>query len=746
MAYFRSLWCAGICVLLAVGVCKAQPPGSPSVHPSALASYAPSGAGFTDQDVERAIAAGIEHLWATQKADGSWGLYKKGYPVGCSALPVYALLASGVSAQDPRMEKALEFLGTHGTDRTYALGLRANVWEMANRQTRGKYRKLLKKDVALLITSTKDGSYNYGCKGNRESSGDHSNSQYGLLGVWAGAAGGLEIPSAYWEMVIKYWMSVQNADGGWQYRDRGNKTTRTMTAAGIASLYVCFDNLFVDKFVKCDADLEFKPITRGLDWMEENFEKTLKDGGRLYYYLYGVERVGLACGYKYFGKADWYKLGTQRLLSQRKDGEGWGSIKNTSFALLFLARGRHPVLVNKLEYDADWNNRPRDAANLTRWISRSFERPVNWQIINLDVPVSEWHDAPILYLSGTEDPDFSDDQLDKLRRYVGQGGTLLTVTECGGSGFRKGIRDVYRKLFPDYELRRCGPRHDIYSVYFKTHGRPVLWEVSNGVRPLAFHCDQDLPRDWQTNRYATGARSFEAAANMYLYVTDKGALRARGTSPWPVNVPDGASSRVTVARIAWSGNDDPEPLAYERFARMMALHADTQVNLIGPVPAGEIPDGAQLAVLTGTGKLTLNDDQKAALKAFVEGGGTLLVDPAGGDEAFADSARDLLNKQFGRLRPLAPSAEVYHLPGHQIDKVSYRRKTRVMLGGSRRPTLVAAEVDGRTAVFFSRVDLTAGLVGYPATTVQGYEPGSVLEPGSPFKIVRNITLYAAGKR
>jgi hypothetical protein len=231
-----------------------------------------------------------------------------------------------------------------------------------------------------------------------------------------------------------------------------------------------------------------------------------------------------------------------------------------------------------------------------------------------------------------------------------------------------------------------------------------------------------------------------------LYVTDKGALRARGTSPWPVHVPSGAAREVSLVRIAWSGNDDPEPLAYERFARLMALHADTRVRVTGPVEAAEIPDGAQLAVLTGTGKLTLSDEQKAALKAFVEGGGTLLVDPAGGDEAFADSARQTLSKLFGQLRSLAPSAEVYRLPGYPIDKVSYRRKTRVMLGGTRRPTLMAAEVDGRSAVFYSRVDLTAGLVGYPATTVQGYDPGTVLDPGSPFRIVRNIALYAAGKK
>ena len=38
----------------------------------------------------------------------------------------------------------------------------------------------------------------------------------------------------------------------------------------------------------------------------------------------------------------------------------------TSFALLFLAKGRAPVLINKLRHspDQDWNNDPDDVRNI----------------------------------------------------------------------------------------------------------------------------------------------------------------------------------------------------------------------------------------------------------------------------------------------------------------------------------------------------------------------------------------------
>jgi uncharacterized protein DUF4159/squalene-hopene cyclase-like protein len=724
--------------------------------------------GFSDQDVEEAIRKAVDYLWSQQQPDGGWGNYQLGegsYPLGPTALACYALLESGIPPQEARMARALEMLGGRETEKTYTLGLRCNVWLAAARKDK-RFLQLLRKDVERLVTSTAKGSYDYDCRGDGGSGkwySDNSNSQYGLLGVWAGARAGLQIPQEYWVKATWHWAGTQLGDGGWGYNASG-QTTRTMTAAGVASLFVCFDNLLSSAtgFVRCrigpQETLAHLPIDRGLRWFDREFERTLSSSGWRYYYLYGLERVGLASGRKHFGGADWYKRGTEIIL---RDQQGDGAVGrsrrtiNTAFSLLFLIRGRNTVLFNKLQYPGDWNNRPRALASLTRWVGEAFERTVNWQVIPVDTPVEEWHDAPILFLAGHRAPSMQPEQIARLREYVYQGGTLFSVTEANGSGFRKGVRKLYEELFPGRSLELCPADHALRNVHFRLPGSLRLHAVSNGVRLLAIHCEDDLSLPWQLQDVGKKPVAFEAAANVAMYLTDKGAaLRRRGTSLWPdKKAPSGFGKTVKIARVRHAGNFDPEPFALERFAQLMARDHDVSVEQLGILAATDLPGSeAKLAFLTGTEPLELSDDEKAALKRFVDNGGTLLIDAAGGDareegaNGFIASASTMLKEIYPQrdLLLLSRTSPLFQLEGMEINRVQWRRRTRQRLGGAQPPTLEAILLeDDRPGVVFSAEDLTAGLVGYPSLSVDGYHPGTLEEPGSAFQLVRNVAMFAA---
>ena len=81
---------------------------------------------------------------------------------------------------------------------------------------------------------------------------------------------------------------------------------------------------------------------------------------------------------------------------------------NTCFAMLFLAKGRAPIVISKLKYNDDttntegkWNQRSsRDAANITHWIGRLLEGELAFQIVTLDAPLEDMIESPILYVAG----------------------------------------------------------------------------------------------------------------------------------------------------------------------------------------------------------------------------------------------------------------------------------------------------------------------------------------------------------
>ena len=187
--------------------------------------------------------------------------------------------------------------------------------------------------------------------------GDISNAQYGALGAWALADAGFEMPNLYWKISDRFWHLTQDASGSWPYTriawpyhagDRDNEVKPTMGVAGLATLFITQD--FVDDELRLIPKPD-KNIERGLAWLDKDFKPSDN-----FYYMYGVERVGLASGRKFFGTVDWYREGAANFVKLQQGDGSWGSSfpgadpqNSTAYALLFLSRGRLPIVVNTLE-------------------------------------------------------------------------------------------------------------------------------------------------------------------------------------------------------------------------------------------------------------------------------------------------------------------------------------------------------------------------------------------------------------
>lgn len=705
---------------------------------------------------------------------------------GLTALTTYALLASGMDQRADELKEPIHFLLTANLQGTYALGLSSQLVlflpekltrEMAKRNLALLYAGMIappermlrspqlwpdfygfysyftgfpqgtdERDAAKAMVLRNPGTaqpFEILPNGTRVIWYDRSNGQYAVLGMWALAENGGEIRNLYWQIEDLAWKHAQFKDGGWNYNPDpklwGAQESPAMTAAGIATLFITQDYTAEENWGSCRGGIRNEFIERGLNWMDQHIDQAFNS----LYGMYGIERIGTASGRRYFGTKDWFQMGADYLIGHQQPDGSWndktscGPIANTGFGLLFLARGRAPVMINKLQYESvdrniiePWNERPRDIANLARWAGKQDEAYYNWQVVNLRVTPEELHDAPILYISGSQPLNFTPDEEAKLRTYVQEGGMILGNSDCGKETFTRSFQELGKKLFKDYSWRQASPTDFIYTEQFKEfRPRPKVMELSNGIRKLMMLIpDSDASKAWQIRSTQNGGQ-FGLGTNIFLYATDKKNLFTKGDTYWMTPNPAvPAAATLKVARLDVGSNPNPEPGGWVRMNAIMhnRFKTDLSVELIKPTALSS--GGYQVADLTGTGKFTLSPADRAAIKQFVSGGGTLIVDAAGGDVLFADAAENELHTIFGaKTEPLDPIHPVYSVSGTKLEKIGWRKFVGDRIADKSHAQLRGIAVDGRTAVFFSREDLCEGIVGEPVDGVLGYDPATATE-------------------
>ena len=741
---------------LADNAYAASPTTAPATRPPVRKVVEPADT-LTDEKIGAAITRGIDHL--LRQFDPKTHLLivspdREPIAAGLDILCVYALMQCQQATNDPRLNphgelmpamiEAMKRLNLAGyTYETYARGLRATALALYNRP---EDRQILGQDALALMKGSHAGGYTYTLARSslvRDDGADHwdnSNSQYGLLGVWSAAEVGFDVPDGYWALVQKHWMSCQFANGQWDYSTRGEgEGTHSMTCAGLASLFVTRDYLEIPKLgAEVGRDPFTAALAKGLSWLERGRNSVALDHGA--YDLYGLERVGLASGFKFFGKHEWYReLATITVANQSPRG-GWGGDVETAYSLLFLSRGRHPVLMNKLRFDGYWANRPRDAANLARFVGYQLERPLNWQVVPMTRDWTEWADSPILYIASHKAIKFSEADYVKIRSYVENGGMLYMQADGGTIEFNRFAHEAAHKLFPQYEMVSLPPNHPLCSVLYKFKPGANLHIVTNGARILMLYAADDESKWWQARDDKIKPLPFQLGTNMFVYASGKRDLRNHLNSTYIPAVHATPSATYRLARLKYAGNWDPEPEAWHRFSRWFHLNTGYALNII-ETPIKDLKvETAPIAHLTGTARYDLTAEEADALEKYVRSGGLLLVDLCGGTGAFDKSIQSsLFFKAFAGTpsHVISPSHPVLSAGAKGMEDLSkpVLRPFAIDVIGARggMPEEIVA---GKGHVLFTSLDITSGLLGTGTWGIIGYDPNYAQS------LVKNAVLWA----
>ncbi len=686
---------------------------------------------------------------------------------GPTALAALALVGAGVESADPKLAMVLDALAADDAREsgTYVHSLRAATWSALldrrlSRASRQRYHKLLTAEKKWLTKAVQaDGGYGY----TQTSPGgwDHSNTQFGNLGLWAAGVAKVEVDSRTFQKMAHHWLETQHETGGWSYRREMDLPTSSMTVAGCNSLYIALDQLYsrcggpyrlfegirLDKKAEEPVRKICAAIEKGDRFLRKNPPDPKPFSG---YELFGLERLGLASGQSFLGGQDWFRHYVDSIAVR-----SWGQDPVAdAFAVIFLVHGRAPVLVQRMVV-GDQDREPgyyfRDLANLTRYLSHTFERLHRWQRIPVDADLRALEDAPLLYLSGRRGLELPDAALRRIREYIDRGGVVFLHADGASKTFTESAEGVFERMYRDrgYQFKLLEENHPVYHCSFGAGDVPwkhlvPLRGLSDGSRILVFLCPVDIAGAWHQDRDGFDDL-FKIMANIRVYALPPYSQLPRPLRSAPPSTSVPSFGTLRLGRLQYGGNWEAHPDAWRHY--LPGLRRRTGIDLL-LTDGGELADGASmtpdLVHLTVQKPLRLDEEALKHLRDYLDRGGLLLVDAADGQPAGIDAVSGVLDQlDIGDRGVLPADHPIFRgafRGGRPLTPLETTEAGTALARGGAPPPILSRSIQGRVVVLACPFDLVAGLDGHFIWNRSGYLSESTE------RIVDNILLWRQSEK
>ncbi len=756
------------------------------------------GQAVTADSVRRSITRGVAFLKSKQNdRTGSWNGYED-YPEGLTSLVTLALLSAGEDVRSPHIQRALAQVRAVGRPvQVYSTALRTMVLCMAEPE---KDRLAIEENVRWLeAIQTKSGTYSGAWSYGRNTREDNSNTQFALLALYEAQRIGIDVEPAIWERSQRHFRLSQRDNGSWAYFNHPAAPipgTGSMTCAAVCSLVICNEALRYSgvkdqtKVVCCGDSEEDAAIGQGLRWLGR-FPLTGNPGSGSYvmYFLYGIERTGRLTGQRFLGDHDWYREGAKFLLRRQDSLKGFwrgdGPVEQdllvaSSFAILFLAKGRRPVLLSRLNHASggdsnDWNLHRRSLRNLTHHVEKSWKKTLSWQTIRMrNAAVSDLLQSPVLFLSGQQAIRFSVEEERMLKEYVEQGGFLFVEAcdgqGCDGEAFDRSFRDFVARQFPDSPLRSLPPDHPVWYAEHRIRATDLpddlwLYGVDACCRTSIVYCPKPLSCYWDLDSPLARAHlpesikpqvlaCTEVGINVLAYATNRELRDKLDLVAVTLDVVEqpGARGVFRLPKLSHSGGADDAVNAVQRILGALTQDVDMRVSgerlLLSPTDPNLVK--YPIVFMHGRREFRFSQRDRKALRAYLDRGGFLFADAICASQGFSNSFR----REF---QAIVPEATFDILPadhdlfgdtfsGASVRQVTLRdpqsrRDDQPLEASLRRtsPQLEVLKIDDRIAVVLSPYDISCGLENQSSPQCKGYIQRDAA------RIAINIILYGLGQ-
>jgi hypothetical protein len=408
-----------------------------------------------------------------------------------------------------------------------------------------------------------------------------------------------------------------------------------------------------------------------------------------------------------------------------------------------------PVLITKIRTDdpEDWTRTPHDLKKLLEWMSGEMGASFTSNIKTWKEISTNPRENPVLYRSGYKPFTLTPEEASRLREYVRSGGTILFNALVGHPDFHQSALEAARQILPEnpvYRLRLDHPvfrsYHEIKQVKYRerairdgvvTDSFPWIDGVDIDNRTAILISRFDIAMGWEKNRHDSWGYEDEDArrlgANLISYITAmQEAGRSAGKS---VELADAGGSKAGSLRVGWVIHSGPWktrpaalPMLLRKFNEVTGAPVSFESREVSLSDASmfETP----LLYLTGTTDFALGENERANLRQFLMKGGVLFAEAGDGRSTFDSAFRAEMAKLLPDhpMVPVAADSPLLHEP-NEAGIVKPRPALAAQLDNRRStaPELLAAEINGTTAVIYCPRDLSAGWEQAPAPYAIGYE-------------------------
>ncbi len=566
-----------------------------------------------------------------------------------------------------------------------------------------------------------------------------------------------------WRDAAKYWENAQAYNGGFRtkledYGGAGVLPTTGYTAMGVAALLITTDMAYGISARRCGGyqanKRHLRLLDRAFEWLEAYYEEVEWEGvlapvvpPDLYASPMYIQQLRAMSGVHYIKDKNLF-LDAATALFEHQAGVlfgvrgqgGWveaPSIGRTVYALNTLASGAAPTILQRVivgDEERGWAQYSFDAPHLVRHIAKQRGRPFNWRRTTIDRSTRELVEVPLLYLNVVGEPDWKDDQWNKIRDYCFAGGTVLLNFAKGAEVHRDAMLTALRGAFPEYELKNLksddaiflrDDDEDEHEGEDKESGEEPGSEVpegmkvlGNGFRHFVFIPGESWACIWQLYQTEDHPDAFAFVDRMFTYATDD--TLPRNSSEPSTYPPAAAATKVLKVSHFEVGGDVP---AYPDLLKLMngLMIANFRVSV---EPVDDVRK-ADLVWVSVTGGAEPSLDVRQKILTAIQAGKYLLIDVVSGNQDWDESFQAALRRMdpgisLPRLRRNNPvfTGEITGTQGFDTVRVGMRKALHdrhkfheVFKLKPGRCELFELRYNGTQVGVYSAYDLSSG-VGY----------------------------------